>query len=271
MEQSNENLIVESLSAAYERNGSALEVFRSVSFSVRPGEVLGLFGSNGCGKSTLLRAIAGLKTTQNGRVHLPVNQGSRQGLAVLPQDFRASFFNWASLKKNIRLTLPNPIRNWRQHGDAIERMKQEFGIDLDMRLRPQACSGGMLQQAAMIRAFASEPKVLLADEPFSALDINVASKLRRVFARLVKAKGVVVLAVLHDLEDIVEVCDRVLVIPKPPFSTNREESYHHARIIKNANLGLADEELKVLPFIEIAERMLGKADAHDGPRQSVSD
>ncbi len=255
---SDKRLIVDGLSASYHNGKEPLDVFRKVSFEVGPGEVLGLFGSNGSGKTTLLRTIAGLKTPDEGLVRFPQSRDGRARVAMLPQSYRASFFNWASLMNNVRIVLPNPARNWLSYRWRVLEVRHALKLDLNMRLRPSACSGGMLQQAAIIRMFAYEQAVLLADEPFSALDVRVARKVRAAFSEMVKQRDLIALVVLHNLEDIVEVCDRVLVIPGIPFSGEPLQGHSQIKILENQNVGRESRTAGPGSFIRIAERVLTK-------------
>ena len=196
------------------------EIFRDVNFEVRDGEILGVFGPNGCGKSSLLRAVAGLLPHEAGHVEMQSSSGS-QTMAFIPQDFRESFFPWTSVAGNIRMCLPREQPLCRREADArLAATKTGLDITLNTQLRPGACSGGMLQQAAIMRAFFVEPAVILADEPFSALDVSILSRLRRRFVQLIRDNGIAAMIVLHKLEDLMEVCDRVLVIGQRPFSLN---------------------------------------------------
>ena len=98
---------------------------------------------------------------------------------------------------------------------------------------------------------------MLCDEPFSAMDVEVATKCRKAFRRRVKAQNLIAVAVLHDLEDIVEVCDRVLVIPNKPFTTLEfDDRRYTARIFDNGRAGARENQLNTHSFVEIAESIL---------------
>lgn len=252
---SSKNLVVENISASYFNDGKEVSIFEKVSFVAKRGQVLALFGSNGSGKSTLLRVIAGLKKEKTGGIIYP--DSNLEGVTIIPQDYRLSFFSWASLELNILLVMPNPIRNKNKNLKRIYEVCKNFCIDIDLSLKPQSCSGGMLQQAAIVRAFVSKPLVVLADEPFSALDVSISSKLRKAFFKQVKENNIIAVIVLHDLHDIVEVSDEVFVISKPPFSTEKDTDTNLAVLIKNKNINKRDS-IGNLSFIEIAENILSK-------------
>ena len=232
-------LQIDGFAASYE-GVERTPVFTDVSLSIAPGQIVGLFGPNGCGKSTLLRCIAGTKQTEGGQIFFSQHQ-SESGtqpldIAVIPQNYRESFLSWTNLRHNILLTLPKPFRNRAAHLQHIEAIRDALGFDLDLGLRPHQCSGGMLQQAAIVRAFAGNARVLLADEPFSALDVELASKARKAMRRMVSEREMAGLIVLHDLQDVVEVCDKVLVIPDKPFTTgvaSTDKGVHRARLMTN--------------------------------------
>jgi NitT/TauT family transport system ATP-binding protein len=209
-------LQITDLCAWYGLGDNQQEIFQYLDLSVPAGKVLGLFGANGSGKTTLLRVLAGLHEGKTGHVDYPSPEG---GVAYVSQNFRESFFPWASLENNILLVTPGVLKDRKRHQAHICETMKALGINLDLNLRPRQCSGGMLQQAAMVRAFSVPACVLLADEPFSALDLNVAHRIRHHFVQLIRQRRMAVVLALHDLEDIVEICDDVLVIPACPFSS----------------------------------------------------
>lgn len=202
-------------------------VFADLSLSVEPGELLAVFGPNGCGKTTLLRALAGLHPVARGRVARPPR------VAMVPQSSRASFFGWASLRFNIAMTCAEGPARLREGIARAEAARAALGLDLDLSLRPPACSDGMLQQAAILRALCREPALLLADEPFSSLDIEAARALRGAMREAVTRRGMAAVVVLHDLESLVEIADRVLVIPGRPYSSEDREGFSRAIVLEN--------------------------------------
>lgn len=226
-------LTARGLRATYEQPGGLLEVFRDVALEVEAGEVLGLFGPNGCGKSTLLRVLSGLKKPTQGQVqHQGWKARVRHGL--IRQNYRADFFQWLSLLNNIVLALPSPIQQYSEHVREVRELAAELNVDVDLCKKPRECSGGQLQQAAILRAFAVKPDVVVADEPFSALDFSVARKLRHAFVEKVHSARLIALVVLHRVDEIVEVCDRAVAIPRRPFTMNENlKGFAHAQVMRN--------------------------------------
>ena len=224
------------LGASHPSERGALEVFRDVTIEVLRGTTLGIFGPNGAGKTTLVRGIAGLLPV-DGTVTFPApRQGTRPTIACVPQGFAESFYPWASLETNLLLHLPEPVTQVKRNRRAIREAHDRLGLSLDLSLRPTECSGGMLQQAALIRAFARWPDVLVADEPFSALDFDVASRVREGFRQTVRELGVCALLVLHNIEDLLDVCDLVLAIPGRPYTTNATLAGHAlAQVLSNSH------------------------------------
>jgi NitT/TauT family transport system ATP-binding protein len=212
-------LLVSGLGAWYGLGESQKDIFQYLDFTVSPGRILGLLGANGSGKSTLLRVLAGIHEEKSGIIALPRPE---LPVAYIPQDFRESFFPWTSLQNNMLLLLPQPRQNRQRHLEAIHETMQHLGTELDLSLRPGQCTNNQLQQAALVRALVNPAAVLLADEPFSTLDLDAARHIRLGFLRFVQQREMAVVLALHDLEDIVEICDDVLAITACPFSSRSD-------------------------------------------------
>jgi sulfonate transport system ATP-binding protein len=197
------------------------EALSDVSLAVRPGEIVAVVGGSGCGKSTLLRLVAGLDQASTGRIAIggrPV-QGPAPDVGIVFQEPR--LLPWLSVADNISFgldDLPHTERRARV-GDLLARI----GLAGYENRWPRDLSGGQAQRIAIARALAPQPRVLLLDEPFSALDAFTRAALHRhLLALWQKARPVMVL-VTHDISEAVVLADRIVVMRPHP---GRIETIH---------------------------------------------
>jgi NitT/TauT family transport system ATP-binding protein len=206
-------------------DGDQLVVLENVNLTLRPGEIVGLLGRSGSGKSTLLRSIAGLDAPSGGAVDYlghPV-AGPALGIAMVFQSF--ALFPWLTVLENVQIGLealgvPEPEMRKRSL-QAIDLI----GLDGFESAYPRELSGGMRQRVGFARALVVHPNILLMDEPFSALDVLTAETLRNDFLDLwgegqlpIKA----VLLVTHNIEEAVQMCDRMLIFSSNPGRVGSE-------------------------------------------------
>lgn len=188
------------------------EVLKDLHFHLQPGELLSLVGASGCGKSTLLRLIAGLDAEYDGRVTLhgsPVH-GIQRDIGFVFQEPR--LFPWLTVAENVAFGAPSgPATTARVTAllEAVELSPWAAAL-------PKSLSGGQAQRAAIARGLFRQPRVLLLDEPFSAVDAFTRMKLQDLLVQIVREQGVAVLMVTHDLDEAVFVSDRVLVMDRRP-------------------------------------------------------
>ncbi|SDI12360.1 sulfonate transport system ATP-binding protein [Arthrobacter subterraneus] len=188
-------------------------VLRDINLEVRAGEVLAIVGASGCGKSTLLRAAAGLDAPTTGAVLIdgtPVN-GIDDRCAVAFQEPR--LLPWLSLRANVAIGLP------RGTGAAAGKAKVTELLGLVeladfAEHRPREVSGGMAQRASLARALARNPGVLLLDEPFGALDALTRLKMQDLLLDIHRAQPTTVLLVTHDVDEALQLADRIIVLGK---------------------------------------------------------
>ncbi len=185
----------------------------------RSGEVLALVGPSGSGKTTILRAIAGLENPEQGRVCCgdEVWFDSGAGISLPPQRRRVGFlfqqaalFPHLSLLENVVMALGH-LPKTRRRQQALEILSRVHLQGLEER-RPAALSGGQQQRGALARALARDPRVLLLDEPFAAVDRVTRRKLHLELSQLTREIGIPILLVTHDLDEAMMLADRLCVV-----------------------------------------------------------
>jgi sulfate transport system ATP-binding protein len=197
-------------------NFQALE---DVSLEVPTGELVALLGPSGCGKTTLLRIIAGLETTDAGHVYFHGEDATARHVRERQVGFvfqHYALFRHMTVFENVAFGLRVRPRKARPSGEKIRArvlaLLKLVQIDWLADRYPPQLSGGQRQRVALARALAVEPKVLLLDEPFGALDAKVRKELRRWLRRLHEELHVTSVFVTHDQEEAMEVSDRVVVM-----------------------------------------------------------
>lgn len=197
-----------------------VDVLRNVSLSLVKGEVIGLIGRSGAGKSTLARCIVGLDRPEQGQLELdgvPIEAGkgaARKDIQYLWQDPSQALSPYLTAHKAVLETL-----NGFQIGAPADRTNQaaallnRLGItDAMQARRPHALSGGQCQRVALARALAADPKVLILDEPFSALDLPMQIQTIKLLEDVHRDTHVAMLIASHDLAPLQRLADRVLVL-----------------------------------------------------------
>ena len=173
-------------------------------------------GPSGCGKSTLLGVLAGLETLDGGTVELcgtPVS-GASGRMGFMPQ--RDQLFEWLTIRDSVMLGLQ--IRRDRDdtHRKHVETLLERYGLAEFAEKRPDQLSGGMRQRCALIRTLATDPDILLLDEPFSALDYQTRLAVSGDIWRIIRSEGKTALLVTHDISEAVSMSDRVVVLSRRP-------------------------------------------------------
>lgn len=211
-------LSVENISLSFLRGRLKYEVIGGISFKAYLDEFLSIIGPSGCGKSSLIRIIAHLLEPTTGRV---IYKGSvvrevPRGIALIFQDF--ALLPWLTALDNVKLALENTNMHEEQKNEIARTKLSEVNLEGFENTYPNELSGGMKQRVGIARALASNPEVILMDEPFSSLDALTAEQLRgEVHTILKKSKAVkLVIMVSHSVDEVVEISDRVIALSKPP-------------------------------------------------------
>ena len=191
----------------------------AATLSIRAGEFVSLLGPSGCGKSTLLKMFAGLETTSAGKLewcdeHGKSADGPGRSMAMVFQE--ATLMPWARVAENVRLPLDLQKLPRAESDARVKEALQLVGLDQFPRAYPRELSGGMQMRASIARALATEPRVLLMDEPFGALDEFTRNRLDSDLRRLWAARGFTVVFVTHSIYEAVFLSSRVIVMAARP-------------------------------------------------------
>lgn len=198
-------------------------VFSGVSFTIPAGGFACIIGPSGCGKTTVLRVAAGLVTPSSGSVHF-ADQAlgrPRRDMAVVFQDYGRALLPWRSVAGNVSLALeaagiPRPER-----ADRIHELLKTVGLRDHARKYPGQMSGGMQQRLQIARCLAQEPRLLLMDEPFGALDAMTRQSLQDEILSIAASRDMTVLFVTHDLEEAIYLGDQVIALDANPGRVDR--------------------------------------------------
>ena len=209
-------LEIRNLSARFTSHLGELDALDNVTFDVARGEFVCLVGPSGCGKSTLLRIVAGLIPPAGGEVRLegmPQREpGSQVGLIFQ----QPTLLPWRSVRDNIRLPMEVERRPPEEIGERVSELLALVGLSDFEDEYPGNLSGGMAQRAAIARALAQDPEVLLLDEPFGALDALTREYMAGELLRIWEHMRRTVLMVTHNVEEAALLADRVVVLSTRP-------------------------------------------------------
>lgn len=196
------------------KNGEAIHVLENVNAEVAHGEFVCIVGPSGCGKSTLLNLVAGFITATSGKVLVegdPVRGPDPRRIFVFQEN---GVFPWLTVHENIAFGLRRVAQTERDH--TVARYVDMVGLTGFDKAYPHELSGGMRQRVEIARALAANPQVIYMDEPFGALDFLTRLKMRADLVRIWQSEKKTILFVTHDIEEAVQLADRVLVMsPRP--------------------------------------------------------
>jgi nitrate/nitrite transport system ATP-binding protein len=215
-------LKIENVDKTFTRGATETKVLENVSLRVEKGQFVCIIGHSGCGKSTLLNIVAGLLSATSGGVILEEREVNEPGpdRAMVFQNH--SLLPWLSTYDNVRLAVDKVFRKTETRAERHERTIRMLDLvqmtDAKDK-RPGEISGGMKQRVGIARALAMEPKVLLLDEPFGALDALTRAHLQDQVMALQAKLGATVMMITHDVDEAVLLSDRIVMMTNGPRAT----------------------------------------------------
>jgi len=211
-------LEIRGLSKVYGGHGRQVKAIAHVSFDVAAGQLVCVVGPSGCGKTTLLRCLGGLLAPTTGEVRIAGERvtGPPDGVAMVFQEYGRSLFPWLRVHENVELPLKAKGLPSVQRRPLVAEALDAVGLADAQGAYPWQLSGGMQQRVAIARAVAFQPRVMLMDEPFAAVDAQTRADLEDLIRSVWQRFGVTLLFVTHDIDEAVYLGERVIVLSASP-------------------------------------------------------
>ena len=205
-------LQLDDVGLVYQGSHGPQRVLQHISLSLDEGQHLTVVGPSGCGKSSLLRLIAGLQAPTEGQIRFAGQKmtSPRPDLAIVFQDY--GLFPWKTVEENIRL--PGQLHHHSLNKDQLEKLLQSLDLTAVRKHYPGELSGGQKQRTALGRAMAMQPKLLLMDEPFSALDPAMRHQCYDLFRKYIGTSYMATIIVTHSPEEAAALGDKTIVFAK---------------------------------------------------------
>lgn len=218
----NDYLHIDHVSMTFDTNKGPLNVLDKVNLKVKQGEFISLIGHSGCGKSTVLNVVAGLLEATEGGVILENREVTQPGpdRAVIFQNH--SLLPWLSVYDNVRLAVDQVFKKTRSKKERDEWVRHNLDLvhmSHALDRKPDEISGGMKQRVGIARALAMEPKVLLMDEPFGALDSLTRTHMQDSLMEIQAELKNTVIMITHDVDEAVLLSDRIIMMSNGPSAT----------------------------------------------------
>ena len=211
----NNVLNVKNINFIYHTLDKEIEAIKNISFTLDKGEFGAIVGPSGCGKTTILSLIAGLLKPTKGEITL---DGKPVDVSKIGYMFQKDhLFEWRTIWQNVTLGLE--IKKKQKDTvmtDNVKNLLEKYGLKDFIKSKPRELSGGMRQRVALIRTLATDPKLLLLDEPFSALDYQTRLNVCDDVYNIIKSENKTALLVTHDISEAISLADKVIILSERP-------------------------------------------------------
>jgi NitT/TauT family transport system ATP-binding protein len=227
-----------------------IEVFKKVNLSIKEGEFISLLGPSGCGKSTLINIISGLDKADGGNVIIDNEEIHGTNVDRIMVFQNAALFPWMNVYQNVAFGLKNICKDSKEIKRKVDQVLRKVHLSKFKTHYPHELSGGMKQRVSIARSLVMDPKVLLMDEPFSALDEQTRMLLHHELQQIWMETGKTIIFVTHNIREAVKLSDRVIVMGIRPggIIEDIKIDMHHPR--KNTDPNLFSQEEKVYKVLK---------------------
>lgn len=254
-ESTGELISIENVSLNYYSSSGEINALENINFNIFPGEFVCLLGPSGCGKSTLLKIIAGFIKPTSGVIKMDAKiiKGIDWNRGVIFQ--QPPLYEWLSVEQNIEFGLKMRRIPKMQRKEEIKKIINKIELGEFSSKKIYELSGGMKQRVAIARALINNPRVLLMDEPYGALDALTREKMQDMLRKIWWETGKTILFITHDVDEALSLGTRILVMSKRPGKVIKEFDVNFTKNYITYNLSLSDIRYSE-KFREIRENIL---------------
>lgn len=209
-------LEIKNICLTYQTLKNETEAIKNISFSVNQGEFVSIVGPSGCGKTTILSMIAGLLKPTSGEILIENEKVFKVSTKVGYMLQRDNLFEWLNVYQNVCVGLKiNKNKNCLSKSQLSDLISK-YGLSGFEKSKPLELSGGMRQRVSLIRTLALNPKILLLDEPFSALDYQTRLAVQNDVHSIIKLENKTAILVTHDISEAISMSDKIIILTKRP-------------------------------------------------------
>lgn len=214
----NDILIIDNLKKTYYTTKKEVEAIKDISLKIKEGEFIAIVGPSGCGKSTLLNIIGRLDNKTGGNIEFPLESNNKLGY-MFQQD---CLLDWLTIQDNCLLGLKIQKKLSDKNKKRVLGLLENYGLKNFINSYPKNLSGGMRQRVALIRTLATDPDILLLDEPFSALDYQTRLSVSDDVYKIIKNEHKTTIMITHDIAEAISMADRIIVLTNRPSTIKKE-------------------------------------------------
>ena len=214
-------LDIRNLKLIYHSKKGENEALKNINLKIKEGEFVSIVGPSGCGKTTILSLISGLIKPSEGAILLQDKEfdGINKEVGYMFQ--KDQLFDWRTIWQNVCLGLEITKTNTPENQHKVEELLKKYGLFEFKNNKPRELSGGMRQRVALIRTLALSPKLLLLDEPFSALDYQTRLLVGEDVWKIIKQEKQTAILVTHDISEAISLSDRVIILTERPATIKK--------------------------------------------------
>lgn len=216
----NNQIEIKSLNKQFKIDKKNVDILKDINLNFKQGEFISIVGASGCGKSTLLRMISGLESIEDGEITLDGNPVTKPSLDCGMVFQESRLYPWFSVAKNIEFGISEKM-NSNEKKKLVKELIELVGLKGFENALPKQLSGGMQQRVSIARGLIHNPKVLLMDEPFGALDAITRINMQNEILRIWETEKKTMILVTHDIDEAIYLGDKIVVLSSRPGRIRR--------------------------------------------------